>query len=79
MGIYSDARTWAWAIVFGDKKASSPTVQALPLFYENYDNNASFDDFSSASFGAWTTPTMKGFAGLTTGFCSTYLRVKSFF
>ena len=77
MGIYSDAQTWI--MVFGDQKASSPTVQALPLFYEDDDNNASFDDFSSASFGAWTAPTMKAFAGETTGFCSTPLRTKSFF
>ncbi len=77
MGIYSDALTWA--NVFGDEKASSGTAQAVPLFYENDDNNASFDDFSSASFGAWTAPTMKAFAGETKGFCSTDLITKSFF
>ena len=77
MGIYSDVRTWT--TVFGNPKTTSGTVQALPLFYENYNDDASFSDFNSASFGAWAAPTMKGFTGLTLGFCSTVLRVKSFF
>jgi len=77
MGIYSDVRTWT--TVFGNKMATSGTVQALPLFYENYNGDASFHDFQVASFGNWAAPTMKGFVGSLWGFCSTALRAKTFF
>ncbi len=77
VGIYSDVNTWTK--VFGNKMATSGTIQALPLFYENFNDDDTFDDFQTASFGNWAAPTMKGFVGNIKWFCGAALRVKTFF
>ena len=61
VGIYSSASQWN-PIMGGSTKFKS-----LPLWYAHYDNSKSFSDFSS--FGGWTKPAMKQYAG-TSSFCS---------
>jgi hypothetical protein len=62
-GIYASASQWS--SIFGS--TSYKYGNDLPLWYAHYDGNANFDDFSS--FGGWTTPHAKQFAG-TTSTCS---------
>jgi len=77
MGIYSYQQQWM--AVFNDMFASSETVQALPLFYANHDQKASFDDFQMSHFGNWTAPAMKEYIGTTWGFCYSALNAQVFF
>jgi len=55
LGIYSSASQWN-PIMGGSTKFSY-----LPIWYAHYDNNPSFSDFSS--FGGWTKPAIKQYAG----------------
>ncbi len=61
LGIYSSFDQWT--NVFGDRSASSATVQALPVFYINDGTGYNFYDFNETSFGGWTAPTMKEYNG----------------
>lgn len=58
VGIYSSASMWT--NIFGSKTAC-PSFSSIKLWYAHYDGSASFSDFSS--FGGWTKPYMKQFAG----------------
>ena len=42
----------------------SSQFKQYPLWYPHYDNSASFSDF--VSFGGWTKPAIKQYAGTTT-------------
>jgi len=59
-GVYSSASQWS--AIFGSTSYSYGS--SLPLWYAHYDNNPSFSDFSS--FGGWTKPHGKQYAGDTT-------------
>lgn len=61
VGIYSS--TYMWTSIFGSKTAC-PAAGAYGLWYAHYDNLPNFSDFSS--FGGWSKPAMKQFAGDTT-------------
>ncbi len=52
-----------WTSIFGTKTAC-PAAGAYGLWYAHYDNLPNFSDFSS--FGGWSKPVMKQFAGDTT-------------
>jgi hypothetical protein len=56
-GVYSS--TNEWTTIFGS--TSFVYGNDLPLWYPHYDNNPSFSDFKS--FGGWTTPHAKQYAG----------------
>ncbi len=62
-GVYASASQWS--SIFGS--TSYKYGYDLPLWYAHYDGVAGFDDFSS--FGGWTTPHAKQYAG-TTSTCS---------
>eukprot|EP00981_Chlorochromonas_danica_P014183 scaffold7537_cov179-Ochromonas_danica.AAC.4 len=62
LGIYSSASQWK--PITGD----SHQFSSLPIWYAHYDNNPSYSDW--ASFGGWTKPAIKQYAG-TTSICST--------
>eukprot|EP00276_Gloeochaete_wittrockiana_P003275 CAMPEP_0184644944 /NCGR_PEP_ID=MMETSP0308-20130426/1533_1 /TAXON_ID=38269 /ORGANISM="Gloeochaete witrockiana, Strain SAG 46.84" /LENGTH=222 /DNA_ID=CAMNT_0027073693 /DNA_START=30 /DNA_END=698 /DNA_ORIENTATION=+ len=62
VGIYTSSSQWS-PIMCGSSQFSK-----YQLWYAHYDNSASFSDFSS--FGGWTKPAMKQYAG-TTNICST--------
>jgi GH25 family lysozyme M1 (1,4-beta-N-acetylmuramidase) len=57
-GIYSSQTMWQ--SIFGSSSACA-TLGSIPLWYAHYDNVQAFSDFKS--FGGWTKPTMKQFAG----------------
>jgi hypothetical protein len=63
-GVYSSSSQWS--AIFGSTSYSYGS--GLPLWYAHYDGSASFSDFSS--FGGWTSPHAKQYAGTTT-VCST--------
>jgi len=58
IGIYTSNSQWS-PITGGSTKFSK-----YPLWYPHYDNSASFSDFSS--FGGWSKPAIKQYAGTTT-------------
>ena len=58
-GVYSSRSQWI--SIFGS--ATYCYGQNLPLWYLHYDNNPSFSDYGSSSFGCWTSPHAKRFAG----------------
>ena len=62
VGIYASA--FMWNQIFGDKNACQKFT-SLPLWYAHYDNNANFNDWgiTVSTFGGWTTPTIKQYAG----------------
>jgi len=62
VGIYSSSSQWS-PIMCGTTQFKS-----YQLWYAHYDNSPSFSDFSS--FGGWTKPAIKQYAG-TTSICST--------
>ena len=56
LGVYTSASQWG--PIMGSSYSGGAS---LPLWYAHYDNNPSFSDFSS--FGGWSSPTMKQYAG----------------
>eukprot|EP01124_Arcella_intermedia_P007760 TRINITY_DN147_c0_g1_i5.p1 TRINITY_DN147_c0_g1~~TRINITY_DN147_c0_g1_i5.p1 ORF type:complete len:214 (+),score=13.68 TRINITY_DN147_c0_g1_i5:52-693(+) len=56
MGIYTNKNNWSTIVGVSWSGAST-----LPLWYAHYDNSPSFGDFSS--FGGWSTPSIKQYAG----------------
>ncbi len=60
-GIY--ASKYMWQSIFGSFTACA-SVASHDLWYAHYDNSPSFSDFSS--FGGWSKPHMKQYAGDTT-------------
>jgi hypothetical protein len=58
LGIYATA--YMWQSIFGARNAC-PQAASEQLWYAHYDNSPSFSDFSS--FGGWTKPSIKQFAG----------------
>lgn len=56
VGIYSSYYNWQSIVGLGWTGVSS-----LPLWYAHYDNSPSFSDFQS--FGGWSKPSMKQYAG----------------
>ncbi|KRX03760.1 Glycoside hydrolase, superfamily [Pseudocohnilembus persalinus] len=67
VGIY--ASSYEWQTIFGSTE-NCPYFKDLPLWYAHYDGSQSFSDFKS--FGGWTKPNMKQYAGDKT-VCSTDL------
>jgi hypothetical protein len=67
-GVYGSKSQWEE--LFGSSTFSYGS--SLPLWYAHYDNSASFSDYSSYSFGGWSSPTMKQYEGDIT-VCSTDL------
>ncbi len=63
VGIY--ASTYMWQTIMGSATACTG-LGAYELWYAHYDNSPSFSDFKS--FGGWTKPAFKQFAG-TTSLC----------
>jgi len=61
VGIYSSSQDWA--SVFGSQGAGSDILKAVPVWYQNDNQNADFDDFEYAGFGTWETPQMKKYQG----------------
>jgi len=61
-GLYSSQSQWV--AIFGSASFSYNT--ALPMWYAHYDNSASFSDYSSLSFGGYSSPHAKQYAGDTT-------------
>ena len=57
-GIYASA--YQWQTIFGSRNAC-PSAASQQLWYAHYDNSPSFSDFSS--FGGWSKPNIKQFAG----------------
>eukprot|EP01029_Cantina_marsupialis_P005878 TRINITY_DN16379_c0_g1_i1.p1 TRINITY_DN16379_c0_g1~~TRINITY_DN16379_c0_g1_i1.p1 ORF type:complete len:213 (-),score=41.38 TRINITY_DN16379_c0_g1_i1:771-1409(-) len=57
VGMYTSRYQWQ------DIAGSSTCCHSLPLWYPHYDHLASFSDFRS--FGGWTKPAIKQFAGST--------------
>jgi len=58
VGIYSSASQWSQVM------GNISDMSSFRLWYAHHDSNPSFDDFSS--FGGWTSPYTKQFAGDTT-------------
>jgi len=67
VGINGQASNYNW-YVSGDMRRSSPFLVTLPLWYEKYDKQESFDDFSDldGGFGGWERPTIKKYQGYKT-------------
>ncbi|CAN0174075.1 unnamed protein product, partial [Ectocarpus fasciculatus] len=59
-GVYSSSSQWE--SIFGSKSYSYGAD--MPLWYAHYDNSPSFSDYSS--FGGWSEPYAKQYAGDTT-------------
>ena len=51
-----------WNQIMGARNLC-PDFSKYPLWYAHYDGKASFDDWPASQFAAWTTPTLKQFAG----------------
>jgi hypothetical protein len=58
-GVYGSKSQWE--DLFGSSTFSYGS--SLPLWYAHYDDVASFSDYSSYSFGGWTTPSIKQYEG----------------
>lgn len=58
-GVYASSSQWS--ALFGS--TSYTYGNNLPLWYAHYDNNPSFSDYSSYSFGGWTEPYAKQYQG----------------
>lgn len=58
-GVYASSSQWS--AIFGSTSYSYGSY--LPLWYAHYDNNPSFSDYSSYSFGGWTEPYAKQYQG----------------
>jgi len=71
VGVYSSY--YMWGLVFND--VAWDCCSAYALWYANYDGAENFNDFSS--FGGWSTPTMKQYAGSAT-VCSTSVDLNYF-
>lgn len=61
-GIYSSA--YQWSSLFGSTSYSYGSD--LPMWYAHYDGNPSFSDYPNYSYGGWTSPHAKQYAGTTT-------------
>jgi len=59
-GIY--ASQYMWSTIVGSTYGCT-SVSNVPLWYAHYDNSPSFSDWSSVSFGGWSSPAMKQYAG----------------
>lgn len=57
------ATLYMWQTIMGGRNAC-PAAASAQLWYAHYDNNPSFSDF--ASFGGWSKPNIKQYAGDTT-------------
>ena len=60
-GIYSSQ--YMWTTIMGGRY-NCPSLASQQLWYAHYDNSPSFSDF--ASFGGWSHPNIKQYAGDTT-------------
>lgn len=58
-GVYSSANNWQ--TLFGT--TSFVYGNDLPMWYAHYDNDPSFDDYPKYSYGGWTQPWAKQYAG----------------
>mmetsp|Transcript_11935 Transcript_11935/g.14442 ORF Transcript_11935/g.14442 Transcript_11935/m.14442 type:complete len:338 (+) Transcript_11935:27-1040(+) len=58
-GVYGSK--YQWEDLFGTSTYSYGSE--LPLWYAHYDDVASFSDYSTYSFGGWSSPTMKQYNG----------------
>jgi GH25 family lysozyme M1 (1,4-beta-N-acetylmuramidase) len=61
-GIY--ASQYQWTSIFGSTTYCYGNNK--PLWYAHYDSNPTFSDYSKYSFGCWTSPYAKQYAGTTT-------------
>jgi hypothetical protein len=59
-GVYSSE--YEWETVMGSRGACT-AAKGYPLWYAHYDNSPSFSDWSSVSFGGWSSPAIKQYAG----------------
>jgi len=60
IGVYSSQ--YEWSVVMGTSTYCTE-LTSYPLWYAHYDDSPSFSDYSSVSFGGWTTPAMKQYEG----------------
>lgn len=63
VGIYGSK--YQWQTIFGSA-SNCAKFTSLPLWYAHYDNSASFSDYPNYSFGGWSKPSIKQYAGDTT-------------
>jgi GH25 family lysozyme M1 (1,4-beta-N-acetylmuramidase) len=59
-GIY--ASQYMWQTIMGSRNACTG-VSGQPLWYAHYDNNPSFSDYATVSFGGWSQPNIKQYQG----------------
>jgi len=57
LGVYSCHGPWS--MVFGTANYTSGTLTNYPLWFGDYDNKESFDDFEKLKFGNWKAPVLK--------------------
>jgi len=76
VGIYSSAQNWA--SVFGSQGAGSDILKAVPIWYQNDNDSADFDDFEYAGFGTWKTPQLKNYKS-DTRICNYYANSINYF